>query len=167
MTGSPFDAELLDRATKLIADYAARGKMIATVESCTGGLVAGLLTEVAGSSAVVDRGFVTYSNEAKTDLVGVPRELILANGAVSAPVARAMAEGALARSRAGVTVAITGVAGPGGGTQDKPVGLVHFACARRGGETVNVEKRFGDLGRPAVRRAAILQALELLAARAG
>jgi nicotinamide-nucleotide amidase len=166
VTGSRFDPELFDHATRLIKDFAARGKMIATVESCTGGLVAGLLTEVAGSSAVVDRGFVTYSNEAKTDLVGVPRELILASGAVSAPVARAMAEGALARSRADVTIAITGVAGPGGGTPDKPVGLVHLASALRGGETIHVEKRFGDLGRSAVRRAAILTALEMLAARA-
>jgi nicotinamide-nucleotide amidase len=161
----PFDAELVTRATALIADFARRGLMVATAESCTGGLVAGVLTEIAGSSAVVERGFVTYSNEAKNELIGVPMELIVAHGAVSAPVARAMAEGALAHSRADVTVAITGVAGPGGGSAEKPVGLVHFASARRGGETVHVEKRFGDLGRAAVRRAAVVTALEMLAAR--
>ena len=163
---SPFDADLVARATALIADFARRGLMVATAESCTGGLVAGLLTEIAGSSAVVERGFVTYSNEAKNELIGVPMDLIVAHGAVSAPVARAMAEGALAHSRADVTVAITGVAGPGGGSDEKPVGLVHFASARRGGKTIHVEKRFGDLGRAAVRRAAVMTALEMLAARA-
>ena len=165
-TASPFDADLVARATALIADFARRGLMVATAESCTGGLVAGLLTEIAGSSAVVERGFVTYSNEAKNELIGVPMALIVAHGAVSAPVARAMAEGALAHSRADVTVAITGVAGPGGGSDEKPVGLVHFASARRGGDTIHVEKRFGDLGRAAVRRAAVMTALEMLAARA-
>ncbi len=163
---SPFDAELVARATAVITDFARRGLMVATAESCTGGLVAGLLTEIAGSSAVVERGFVTYSNEAKNELIGVPMDLIIAHGAVSAPVARAMAEGALAHSRADVTVAITGVAGPGGGSPEKPVGLVHFTSARRGGETVHVEKRFGDIGRAEVRRAAIVTALEMLAARA-
>ena len=163
---SPFDADLVARATALIADFARRGLMVATAESCTGGLVAGLLTEIAGSSAVVERGFVTYSNEAKNELIGVPMALIVAHGAVSAPVARAMAAGALAHSRADVTVAITGVAGPGGGSDEKPVGLVHFASARRGGDTIHVEKRFGDLGRAAVRRAAVMTALEMLAARA-
>ena len=165
-TASPFDADLVARATALIADFARRGLMVATAESCTGGLVAGLLTDIAGSSAVVERGFVTYSNEAKNELIGVPMALIVAHGAVSAPVARAMAEGALAHSRADVTVAITGVAGPGGGSDEKPVGLVHFASARRGGDTIHVEKRFGDLGRAAVRRAAVMTALEMLAARA-
>ena len=162
---SPFDAALLARATALIKAYAARGEMIATAESCTGGLVSALLTEIAGSSAVVDRGFVTYSNEAKQDLLGVPAATLAAHGAVSEPTARAMAEGALARSRAHVTVAITGVAGPGGGSAEKPVGLVHFGCARRGGETQAVEKRFGDLGRTQVRRAALLCALDLLEGR--
>ena len=163
---SPFDADLVARATAVITAFSRHGLMVATAESCTGGLVAGLLTEIAGSSAVVERGFVTYSNEAKNELIGVPMDLIIAHGAVSAPVARAMAEGALGHSRADVTVAITGVAGPGGGSPEKPVGLVHFASARRGGETVHVEKRFGDIGRPEVRRAAIVTALEMLAARA-
>ena len=162
---SPFDDALLARATALIKAYAARGEMIATAESCTGGLVSALLTEIAGSSAVVDRGFVTYSNEAKQDLLGVPAAILAAHGAVSEQTARAMAEGALARSRAHVTVAITGVAGPGGGSAEKPVGLVHFGCARRGGETQAVEKRFGDLGRTQVRRAALLCALDLLEGR--
>ena len=162
---SPFDDALLARATALIQAYAARGEMIATAESCTGGLVSALLTEIAGSSAVVDRGFVTYSNEAKQDLLGVPAAILAAHGAVSEPTARAMAEGALARSRAHVTVAITGVAGPGGGSAEKPVGLVHFGSARRGAETQTVEKRFGDLGRTEVRRAALLCALDLLEGR--
>jgi len=163
MSASPFDAELFDLASALIADYTSRGWMIATAESCTGGLVAGLLTEVAGSSAVVERGFVTYSNAAKTELLGVPVELIGAHGAVSETVARAMADGALARSRAHVAVAITGIAGPGGGSPEKPVGLVHFGCARRDGAVAHVEKRFGDIGRAAVRRASLLVALGLLA----
>ena len=162
---SPFEAALLDRAAALIKAYAARGEMIATAESCTGGLVAALLTEIAGSSAVVDRGFVTYSNAAKQDMLGVPDEVLAAYGAVSEPVARAMAEGALAHSRAHVAVAITGIAGPGGGSVEKPVGLVHFACARRGGDTLALERRFGDLRRTEVRRAALLCALDLLEAR--
>ena len=164
---SPFDAALLDRASALIKAYAARGEMVATAESCTGGLVSALLTEIAGSSSVIDRGFVTYSNEAKQAMLGVPEALLAAHGAVSEPVARAMAEGALAHSRATVTVAITGIAGPGGGSADKPVGLVHFACARRGSETQAVERRFGDLGRTEVRRAALLCALELFEGRLG
>ena len=121
--------------------------------------MAALLTEISGSSAVVERGFVTYSNEAKTELVGVPADLIAAHGAVSEPVARAMAEGALAHSRADVTVGITGVAGPTGGTATKPVGLVHFGLARRGSATVHLERRYGDLGRETVRRRAVEDAL--------
>ena len=131
-------------------------------KSCTGGLVAGLLTEIPGSSAVVERGFVTYSNEAKTELLGVPAELIAAHGAVSEAVARAMAEGALARSHADVAVAITGIAGPAGGTAAKPVGLVHFALASKGRPTRHLERRYGDLGRGAVRRSAVGDALRLL-----
>lgn len=137
--------------------------MVATVESCTGGLVAGALTAIPGSSDVVDRGFVTYSNAAKTALAGVPAALIAEHGAVSEPVARAMAEGGLKAAGVGVAVAITGVAGPGGGTPDKPVGLVHFAAARAGRPTLHREMRFGDLGREAVRLASVRTALELLA----
>ncbi|HEY8383511.1 MAG TPA: CinA family protein [Microvirga sp.] len=154
--------DLTDRAAALIRAYAGRGWMIATAESCTGGLVAGLLTEIAGSSAVVERGFVTYSNEAKTELLGVPAELIAAHGAVSEPVARAMAEGALAHSRAEVAISITGIAGPGGGSAAKPVGLVHFGMARRGQPVEHRERRFGELGRAGVREAAVAEALALL-----
>lgn len=146
----------------LLEAYKARGWMIATAESCTGGLVAGRLTDIAGSSAVVERGFVTYSNDAKAQMLGVPAELIASHGAVSEPVARAMAEGAVAHSLADVAVAITGVAGPGGGTETKPVGLVHFGLARKGGGTRHLERRYGDLGRPEVRRLAVDDALMLL-----
>ncbi|HWG05708.1 MAG TPA: CinA family protein [Beijerinckiaceae bacterium] len=146
----------------MIELYRRDGLRLATAESCTGGLVAALLTEVPGSSAVVERGFVTYSNEAKQELLGVGASLLMTHGAVSAEVAQAMARGALDHSRADVAVAITGIAGPGGGTPEKPVGLVHFAAAAHGGRLEARERRFGDLGRAAIRRASILQALELL-----
>jgi nicotinamide-nucleotide amidase len=155
-------APLLPRAEALIARAKAAGLMIATAESCTGGLIAGVLTEIAGSSAVVDRGFVTYSNEAKADLLGVPADLIARVGAVSREVALAMAAGAVARSRADLAVAVTGVAGPGGGSAEKPVGLVHIAALRRGRDPVLRECRFGDIGRSAVRLATIAVALEML-----
>jgi nicotinamide-nucleotide amidase len=155
-------SELKDRATALLEAYLQRGLKIATAESCTGGLVAALLTEIAGSSAVVERGFVTYSNEAKTELIGVPADLIAAHGAVSEPVARAMAEGAVAHSYADVAVGITGIAGPGGATATKPVGLVHFGLARKGAATVHLERRYGDLGRENVRQRAVEDALLLL-----
>lgn len=154
--------DLRDRAAALLGAYRQRGRKIATAESCTGGLVAALLTEISGSSAVVERGFVTYSNEAKTELIGVPADLIANDGAVSERVARAMAEGALDHSRADVAVAITGVAGPTGGTATKPVGLVHFGLARQGLPTVHLERRYGDLGRENVRRRAVEDALSLL-----
>jgi nicotinamide-nucleotide amidase len=156
------DAELLARAEALVAAYAAAGRTIATAESCTGGLVAGLLTAVPGSSAVLERGFVTYSNEAKAEAIGVPMDLIRRHGAVSEPVARAMAAGALTASRASVAVAITGIAGPGGGSAEKPVGLVHFGLGLRDGETRHLERRYGDLGRAGIRRAAVADALGLL-----
>ncbi|KZC02919.1 Nicotinamide-nucleotide amidohydrolase PncC [Methylobacterium radiotolerans] len=156
------DAELLARAEALVAAYAADGRTVATAESCTGGLVAGLLTAVPGSSAVVERGFVTYSNEAKAEAIGVPMDLIRRHGAVSEAVARAMAVGALAASRASVAVAITGIAGPGGGSAEKPVGLVHFGLGQRDGETRHLERRYGDLGREGIRRAAVADALGLL-----
>jgi nicotinamide-nucleotide amidase len=154
--------EMKDRAAALLDTYRQRGLKISTAESCTGGLVAALLTEIAGSSAVVERGFVTYSNEAKTELIGVPADLIATHGAVSEPVARAMAEGALARSYADVAVGITGIAGPTGGTATKPVGLVHFGLARKGSATIHLERRYGDLGRENVRRQAVEDALALL-----
>lgn len=160
-------SDLRDRAAGLVRVYGERKLKIATAESCTGGLVAALLTEIPGSSAVMERGFVTYSNEAKSDLIGVPAELIAVHGAVSEPVARAMAEGALKSSRADVAVAITGIAGPGGATATKPVGLVHFGLARKGAETRHLERRYGDLGRETVRRRAVEDALVLLEQAAG
>jgi nicotinamide-nucleotide amidase len=159
---SLFPTDLVHTARLLLADCEARGVKIATAESCTGGLVAALLTEVAGSSAVVDRAFVTYSNRAKEEMLGVPGDLLADFGAVSEPVARAMAEGALHNSRANLTVSITGIAGPGGATPMKPVGLVHFATARENRAIRHEEHRFGDLGRAQVREEAVRVALRLL-----
>lgn len=156
------DTDVAAAACALLDGLRARGLMVATAESCTGGLIAAALTEIAGSSDVVDRGFVTYSNAAKTAMLGVPAALIAAHGAVSEPVARAMAEGALARSEAGVAVAVTGVAGPGGGSMEKPVGTVWFGLAWGGGVATERQVFPGD--RSAVRRATVLRAFELLGA---
>lgn len=134
---------------------------IVTAESCTGGLVAAFITDIAGSSAVLDRGFVTYSNDAKVELLDVPLSTLEAQGAVSEPVARAMAEGALRKSRGQVSVAITGVAGPGGGSAEKPVGLVHFAAAS-GSHVTHREMRFGDVGREQVRLMSVATALTMI-----
>lgn len=153
--------DTLHEAEALLADCRTRGVMLATAESCTGGLIAAALTAIAGSSDVVDRGFVTYSNAAKNALVGVPMNVIDANGAVSQPVAAAMAEGALARSDATIAVAVTGVAGPGGGTAAKPVGLVWFGLARKGAPTVTDHRIFpGD--RAAVRAATVAHAFRMI-----
>jgi nicotinamide-nucleotide amidase len=152
-------------AKAIITEAERAGLKIATAESCTGGLVSAALTDIAGSSAVLDRGFVTYSNEAKTEMLGVDASLIQREGAVSENVARAMAEGALNNSRADLTIAITGIAGPGGGSPTKPVGLVHFATARKHQATHHSEKHFGELGREEVRNAALLYALDLLKVR--
>jgi nicotinamide-nucleotide amidase len=157
-----FSAELLARSEKLLAEARAKGLKIATAESCTGGLVAGLLTEIAGSSDVFDRGFVTYSNRAKQDVLGVPAAMIRQHGAVSEVVARAMAEGAIRNSTAQLAIAITGIAGPGGGSDEKPVGLVHITAARAGEATLHRECRFGDIGRSQVRLKSVETALELL-----
>jgi len=156
-------SELETRASEIIRLYAERGLRIVTAESCTGGLIAGCLTAIAGSSAVVERGFVTYSNEAKIELLSVPAELIASVGAVSAEAAAAMVCGALAHSRADIAVSVTGIAGPGGGSEEKPVGLVHFACAGRNERPKLVEKRFGEIGRAAVRQKSVEVALDLLA----
>ncbi len=155
---------LTPAAEALITLCRKRGYRIATAESCTGGLVAGLLTEIPGSSDVFDRGFVTYSNPAKIDLLGISPDLLAPGGpgAVSEAVARAMAEGAIERSQADVAVGITGVAGPSGGTPEKPVGLVHLAVAVRDGDTRHQFCQFGDLGRSAVRLAAAGEALAML-----
>nr|WP_045369939.1 CinA family protein [Methyloceanibacter caenitepidi] len=143
-----------------------RGDLIATAESCTGGLVSAALTSVPGSSDVFDRGFVTYSNTAKSEMLNVPFWLIEKHGAVSEEVARAMVGGALAHSNATMAVAITGIAGPGGGTADKPVGLVHFAAERRDVPTQHQRVEFGDVGRDEVRRLSVERALLMLRALA-
>ena len=159
-----FPPDLIARAAELVARYRAAGLMAATAESCTGGLVAGLLTEIPGSSDMLERGFVVYSNAAKQELLGVPAETLVSHGAVSEQTAVAMAEGALRASRAEVAISVTGIAGPDGGTDTKPVGLVHFACARRGKPTVAREGRFGAIGRQDVRMASVRVALDLLEA---
>jgi len=161
----PQDA--LETAAVLVARMTAAGLRLATAESCTGGLVAAAITDVPGSSAVLDRGFVTYSNDAKEAALGVAPRLLAEFGAVSAPVAVAMAEGALRHSQADIAVSITGIAGPGGATEGKPVGLVHLAVAQRGRATVNEVCRFGDLGRSAVREAAVRKALQMLGTAVG
>lgn len=149
---------------ELLAACRQRKLMLTTAESCTGGLVAAALTAVSGSSSVYERGFVTYSNEAKTEILGVSKGLIEKHGAVSEPVARAMAEGAIAHSRADIAISITGIAGPDGGTAEKPVGLVHFATARRGGQTLS-EKRIFPGDRDGIRLAAVAAALRLIVGR--
>jgi nicotinamide-nucleotide amidase len=157
-----FPSDLTQQAGVLLDTLRARGLKLATAESCTGGLITALLTEIAGSSDVVERGFVTYSNAAKMELLGVPEAMLAAHGAVSEPVARAMAQGALAHSEADIAVAVTGVAGPGGGSAAKPVGLVHIAAARKGGAALHRECRFGDIGRSPIRVASVAVALQLI-----
>jgi len=158
-----------DTAARVLDACRTHGLKVATAESCTGGLVAGALTEIPGSSDVLDRGFVTYSDAAKQAMLSVPAVILERHGAVSRQTADAMAAGALAMSNADLAVAITGIAGPGGGSAEKPVGLVHFAAAARDGRRVHREKRYGDVGRSAVRAQAVAEALamlELLAAGA-
>jgi len=157
------DECLTEAASRVLDVFRTRGLKLATAESCTGGLVAAALTEIADSSDVVDRGFVTYSNEAKEAMLGVPSATLKRYGAVSAQTAAAMAAGALKNSLADVTVAITGIAGPGGGTKQKPVGLVHFAAASRYGRRVARSRRYGKIGRRRVRERSVAEALELLA----
>ncbi|HEY1630985.1 MAG TPA: CinA family protein [Rhizomicrobium sp.] len=157
-----FTPQLLSLAQVVLADARAAKLRLATAESCTGGLIAGLLTEIPGSSDILDRGFVTYSNRAKSDLLGVPGDLIADMGAVSEAVARAMAEGAVENSNAHAAVAVTGIAGPGGGTAMKPVGLVHIAVARERRSILHEAHRFGDIGRSEVRIKAVEAALLLL-----
>ncbi|PEQ11261.1 competence protein [Novosphingobium sp. PC22D] len=155
--------DVMHLAERVIAENAAAGRKVAVAESCTGGLVCGALTEVPGSSSVLDRGFVTYSNESKQEMLDVPEDLIETFGAVSPAVAWAMAQGALKHSAADVAVAISGIAGPDGGSEMKPVGTVVFACAFRGEEEVNAEQRLLDgKTRADVRRQATVVALELL-----
>ncbi len=158
---SLYPPELLDDARSLLAEFERQRRKLATAESCTGGLLAGLLTEIAGSSAVFERGFVTYSDAAKSELIGVPAALIGWHGAVSEEVASAMAEGALARAPVDVAVSVTGIAGPDGGSAQKPVGLVYLAAAPRGRPTLVRECRFGSIGRTAIRLASVGAAVEL------
>jgi nicotinamide-nucleotide amidase len=158
--------DLHNAAMDVLNACRARGLKIATAESCTGGLVAGALTDIAGSSDVVDRGFVTYSNEAKQQMLGVPAATIDKHGAVSRETAEAMARGALGHANADIVVSITGIAGPGGGSKDKPVGLVHFAAASRSGALTHKEMRYGEIGRAEVRHKSVLQALAMLKAMA-
>ena len=161
-----FHTDILRRAEVINHTLATRKQMIVTAESCTGGLIAGALTDVPGSSDAVYGGFITYANGAKEEMIGVPAALIEAHGAVSEQVARAMAEGALKTAGVAIAIAVTGIAGPGGGTEGKPVGLVHFACATAEGTTTAVE-RFGDIGRQTVREASIVTALDLVIERLG
>ncbi len=154
------DPDIRAAARNLLDTCRAEGLMVATVESCTGGLVAGSLTEIAGSSDVVERGFVTYTNEAKNELVGVPMDLVPSVGAVSEEVARAMAVGGLSNSRADIAVGITGVAGPGQ-SENKPAGLVHICAARKNGDTIH-ERCMFDGDRSAVRNASVLKAFDLI-----
>ena len=157
-----FPAPLLVLAELVLSEAREKKLRIATAESCTGGLIGGVLTEIPGSSDVFERGFIVYSNRAKSDLLNVPGDLIADAGAVSEPVARAMAEGAVENSHAHMAVAVTGVAGPGGGTKMKPVGLVHIAAAREGRSILHEAHRFGDLGRSEIRMRTVEAALELL-----
>jgi nicotinamide-nucleotide amidase len=160
-----FDHEMRDAAERVLHACRKRKLRVVTAESCTGGLVAATLTAIAGSSDVVDRAFVTYANEAKREMLGVPWDALLGHGAVSDPVARAMAMGALARSGADLAVSVTGVAGPGGGSAEKPVGLVHFGAARTGHDVIAERHVFpGD--RDAIRRVAVITALTMLASLA-
>ena len=156
------DPEIHDAARRVLDLCRARGLMVATAESCTGGLVIGALTEIAGSSAVVDRGFVTYTDRAKQETLGVSASTLKDHGAVSRQTAEAMVKGVLAHTDVALAVSVTGIAGPGGGTPEKPVGLVHFAAASRAGRFVHQEQRFGEIGRSEIRRRSVLQALAML-----
>jgi nicotinamide-nucleotide amidase len=159
---SYFSDDILSLAQTIITEFAAKGLMVSTAESCTGGLIAGALTDISGSSAVIDRGFVTYTNTAKMEMLGVQEATLASFGAVSRETALQMVHGALYRSKADMAVAVTGVAGPGGGSVDKPVGLVHLAAKSRSGEIIHREMRYGDIGRDKVRSATVQTALEML-----
>jgi nicotinamide-nucleotide amidase len=157
-----FPSALSEEAARLLQAFRVAGKRLVTAESCTGGLIAALLTEIPGASDVLERGFVTYSDTAKQEDLGVPADVLAAHGAVSEAVARAMAEGALAQSHADVGVSVTGIAGPSGGSVEKPIGLVHLAAARSGGGTLHRQCGFGDIGREQIRINSVQVALSLL-----
>lgn len=156
------DDDIVEAAKRLLDICRRKNLTVATVESCTAGLVAGTLTEVPGTSSILDRGFVTYSNQAKEDMVGVSAATLKAHGAVSRQTAEEMARGAIANAPVDLAISVTGIAGPDGGSTEKPVGLVHFAAASRSGRLVHAEKRFGDIGRSDVRKQSVLQAFRML-----
>jgi len=156
-----FDREILDAAVRLLELCKKKRLTVATAESCTGGLVSGAISEISGSSAVLDRGVVTYSNEAKQQLLGVTPATIDVYGAVSKECAEEMAKGALAHTQVDLAVSITGIAGPTGATPGKPIGLVYFCAASRSGRTIAHDRKYGDIGRSQIRRASILQALAM------
>jgi nicotinamide-nucleotide amidase len=161
------DQELIEAARALLHLCRQRSLKIATAESCTGGLLSATLTEIPGSSDVVERGFVTYSNEAKQEMLGVQSTILESFGAVSRETAEAMAKGAIAHAPVDLAVSITGIAGPGGGSPEKPVGLVHFGGATRGGQIIHRERRYGEIGRGEVRAASVLEAIAMLRELAG
>ncbi len=156
------NSEIISQAESILTLARNQNFRLVTAESCTGGLIAGALTAVAGSSDVVDRGFVTYSNEAKAEMLGVPTEMLAEHGAVSEPVARAMAYGALVNSLADVSVAVTGIAGPGGGSDEKPVGLVHLAVAKRLNSVVRTRREVFPGDRTDVRHATVMTAFAMM-----
>ena len=156
------DQDIVEAAKNLLDICKRKNLLIATAESCTAGLVAGTLTEIPGVSSILDRGYVTYSNEAKHEMLGVPRDILEKHGAVSPQTADAMVRGVLGKSRVHLAVSVTGVAGPDGGSPEKPVGLVFFAAGTRGGNLITAEKRFGDVGRSEVRKRSVLQAFRML-----
>jgi nicotinamide-nucleotide amidase len=156
------DDDIVEAARRLLDICKRKNLLVATAESCTAGLVAGTLTEVPGTSSILDRGFITYSNEAKHEMLGVPQDTLRLFGAVSRETAEAMARGILGHSRVHLAVSVTGVAGPDGGSAEKPVGLVYFAAATRSGKLIHAEKRFGDIGRAEVRKHSVLQAFLML-----
>jgi nicotinamide-nucleotide amidase len=156
------DREINDAAIRLLDLCKEKRLTVATAESCTGGLVAGALSDISGSSAVLDRGFVTYSNEAKQQMLGVTSATIDVYGAVSKECAEEMAKGALGHAQVDLAVSITGIAGPTGATPGKPIGLVYFCAASRSGRVIAHDRKFGDIGRSNVRRASVIQALAML-----
>ncbi|WP_174801022.1 CinA family protein [Martelella limonii] len=156
------DADIAERARILIEHCKEAGMMIATAESCTGGMVVAALTDIAGSSAVVDRGYITYSNQAKVEMLGVTAQTLETYGAVSRETALQMSAGALLRSGADLAIAVTGIAGPTGGTPEKPIGLVHLAARDRRGRLHHIESRYGDIGRQGIRLATVQTALGML-----
>jgi nicotinamide-nucleotide amidase len=156
------DDDIVEAAKNLLDICRRKNLTIATAESCTAGLIAGTLTEIPGVSSILDRGYVTYSNEAKHQMLGVSRDILDRHGAVSPQTAEAMVRGVLGQSRVHIAVSVTGIAGPGGGSPGKPVGLVFFAAADRSGRLIDVEKRYGDIGRSEVRKLSVLQAFRML-----